>query len=280
MAMIEITLPSYSKWQRKSDKTKRWAAMDSNFFYDDRIQSVMRKLPDAVFCFQWLFSHAKDGKVIIERETLKATFKYILGINSNRFDMDARLIVLIEHELINLSKVVLNDSKVVSKPLSKPRENPSENTFRTDQNPCESTRAYNTIQYNTDKHLRDKGKIEPPLGGLETSNATPLASPPKKPTKKEKKGTRLPEDWQPSENLLQWVYKTAPKLDLAKEVEVFKNYWLAKSGKDAVKIDWERTFQNWIYRTLDFARASPKPDAKNTAGTSITEKWAKPIAGF
>jgi len=36
-----------------------------------------------------------------------------------------------------------------------------------------------------------------------------------------------------------------PALDLRPEAEAFANYWASKSGKDATKLDWHRTWLNW-----------------------------------
>lgn len=77
----------------------------------------------------------------------------------------------------------------------------------------------------------------------EASNeASPF--PPQKP--RGDRGTRLPEDWQPDAELLNWAKAKYPRVDLEEQTERFRNYWLAKTGKDATKLDWRRTWQNWI----------------------------------
>jgi hypothetical protein len=34
--------------------------------------------------------------------------------------------------------------------------------------------------------------------------------------------------------------------DVRIEAKKFRNYWVAKSGKDATKLDWEATWENWM----------------------------------
>jgi hypothetical protein len=36
----------------------------------------------------------------------------------------------------------------------------------------------------------------------------------------------------------------------------FCNYWQAKSGKDATKLDWDKTFKNWVLQEKE-GKAKP-----------------------
>lgn len=82
----------------------------------------------------------------------------------------------------------------------------------------------------------------------------------KEESKKEKKrerqpqdrGTRLDADWVPSAALVAYGAQhglSAAQFD--REVLKFRNYWIAKSGKDGLKRDWDATFQNWILRATE-----------------------------
>jgi hypothetical protein len=62
-------------------------------------------------------------------------------------------------------------------------------------------------------------------------------------------GTRLPEDWIKTDDgkkSLAWAKREYPAVPLVEESLKFANYWLSKTGKDATKRDWYRTFQNWV----------------------------------
>ena len=69
---------------------------------------------------------------------------------------------------------------------------------------------------------------------------------------KSKRGTRLPDDWAPDEKLIAWAKKERPDLDVNIQLDLFRNYWHTKSGKDAVKLKWHLVFKTWIHN----ARAS------------------------
>jgi uncharacterized protein YdaU (DUF1376 family) len=58
---------------------------------------------------------------------------------------------------------------------------------------------------------------------------------------------RLPNDWKPSADDLAFVKaKGWSPLEIELEATKFRNYWTAKSGRDATKLDWGRTWENWI----------------------------------
>ena len=70
-----------------------------------------------------------------------------------------------------------------------------------------------------------------------------------------KRAERLPDDWTPPAEWLDWASE-ARKWEPAVCVEEAANfacYWQAKSGKDATKLDWQKTWQNWC-------RNSRRPD--------------------
>lgn len=96
----------------------------------------------------------------------------------------------------------------------------------------------------------------PPLQGGDPNNASPSA----KPTT----GSRLPENWQPSENLQSWAESNRPDLDIAATISTFVDYWHAKPGKDGRKLDWDATFRNWV-RGQDGRRFPAKNGSENSA---------------
>jgi hypothetical protein len=63
-----------------------------------------------------------------------------------------------------------------------------------------------------------------------------------------KKGSRLPENWVPSSELLAWAKKERPDVLVEREIEIFRDYWIAQPGQKGVKLDWDATFKNWIRR--------------------------------
>jgi hypothetical protein len=79
--------------------------------------------------------------------------------------------------------------------------------------------------------------------------------------------TRLPTDWKPSDEDIEFCRHESPHLDAKKVGEKFRDYWIAKGGKDALKIDWSATWRNWVRqeRIQPQARGSPPQAFKTSA---------------
>ncbi len=74
-------------------------------------------------------------------------------------------------------------------------------------------------------------------------------TPPVVPPKGERKGKRLPNDWEPDDLLLAWargegVLENVIDLETAK----FRDYWADIPGAKGRKITWSGTWKNWIRR--------------------------------
>lgn len=107
-------------------------------------------------------------------------------------------------------------------------------------------------------------------------------SPQKVNSEKAKRGSRLPDDWRLPKSWGEWTVEnfrvTAQQVRV--EAERFKNHWLAKAGKEAIKVDWYRTWQNWC--ASDFRawpRRSSSTDALSTEAQaeadSYSSEWDK-----
>jgi hypothetical protein len=46
--------------------------------------------------------------------------------------------------------------------------------------------------------------------------------------------------------MLAYAREHGPDVDVTREIQNFVDYWVAKPGKDGVKLDWDRTWQRWI----------------------------------
>jgi len=108
------------------------------------------------------------------------------------------------------------------------------------------------------QELRSKKTTEPigSVGGALTKN----------------RGKRLPEDWQPGADLIAWASAKYPGVDQDTETIKFRNYWLAKSGQSATKIDWGRTWQNWIIRASEIGGSRRDLDTTVAGGMSLVAK--------
>ena len=95
----------------------------------------------------------------------------------------------------------------------------------------------------------------PPVSGNPVLEETAIAvsesksarAPASKPKATTARGTRLtlselPDDWR------QWATGKRPDLDVQDVWERFHDYWVAKTGADANKADWQATWRNWVRR--------------------------------
>lgn len=78
----------------------------------------------------------------------------------------------------------------------------------------------------------------------EGSHASP--APPKK------RGSRITEGWMPKPETVSALGKEFPHIDQKMEHRKFIDHWLAASGRNANKLDWEATYRNWIRRAAEY----------------------------
>lgn len=71
------------------------------------------------------------------------------------------------------------------------------------------------------------------------------ASPPRR------RGTRIPADFQVTSDMVAWAREHAPHVDGRAETAKFIDYWQAKAGRDACKLDWPATWRNWMRRSAE-----------------------------
>jgi hypothetical protein len=60
------------------------------------------------------------------------------------------------------------------------------------------------------------------------------------------RATRCPEPFIVNSDMRLWASEHAPLIDVHLETTKFCNYWRAKAGKDATKLDWKLTWRNWL----------------------------------
>lgn len=137
------------------------------------------------------------------------------------------------------------------------------------------------------KRLRN---IQPPLSQeqldavLEVLETATLKKPKKgDAADRKERGTRLPADWVlPRSWGLDALEMGATEREIRTEAPRFKDFWLAKSGATAIKLDWRGTWRNWMRSTIERRGGTPRPlsdgpiDPKTPSGpTAIShETWA------
>jgi hypothetical protein len=87
-----------------------------------------------------------------------------------------------------------------------------------------------------------------------------------------KKGTRLPENWQPKPDLIETATKaglSASQFDT--EIAKFRDYWQARAGSQGVKLDWDATARNWMRTAAERINPAPRnsPSQKTTPASAV-----------
>lgn len=66
---------------------------------------------------------------------------------------------------------------------------------------------------------------------------------------KSARGSRLSQEWLLPKPWGEWALQERPQWtaeDVRRCADRFRDYWIAKTGKDATKADWEATWRNWV----------------------------------
>lgn len=67
--------------------------------------------------------------------------------------------------------------------------------------------------------------------------------------KNRERASRLSPDWEPPDPWLEWASHERPEIEPKAEAQKFRDYWIAKPGKEGRKLDWQATWRNWIRNT-------------------------------
>jgi uncharacterized protein YdaU (DUF1376 family) len=60
------------------------------------------------------------------------------------------------------------------------------------------------------------------------------------------RATRLPENWQPNDDMMQFCKTERPELQMKDVADSFRDYWIAVPGAKGRKADWNATWRNWV----------------------------------
>ena len=77
-----------------------------------------------------------------------------------------------------------------------------------------------------------------------TNNQEPITRVEAKP--KQSRGTRLPADWVPTEDQIDFCKTNRTDLSPQTTADRFRDYWSAQPGAKGLKLDWDATWRNWV----------------------------------
>lgn len=91
------------------------------------------------------------------------------------------------------------------------------------------------------------------------------------------RGTRLPADFTLSQELIDYTREKAPAVDLARELEGFRDYWASVPGQKGVKLDWSATWRTWVRRAQERAEQNGWKSTRSAqpmpSSNGAREKW-------
>ena len=116
------------------------------------------------------------------------------------------------------------------------------------QGKAASAKRANQIRWASEKVL--KSDLKSDTDQIPTRNQEPRT--------RDRRATRLPADWEPSDQLIEFIKKERPDLNARTTVMRFMSYWHAKAGRDATKINWDKAFMSWVLNEKQ-GQAKPVP---------------------
>ena len=81
--------------------------------------------------------------------------------------------------------------------------------------------------------------------------------------------SRLPADWAPTDADIAYCKTERPDLNIARTVNSFRDYWHAKAGAGARKVDWAATWRSWVRNDKSFSQ----PAGRQTQRPRSTRKY-------
>jgi hypothetical protein len=87
-----------------------------------------------------------------------------------------------------------------------------------------------------------------------------------------KRGTRISEQFEVTAEMVTWAAKETPSVDGKRSTEKFINHFMAKSGRDATKVDWVRTWKNWLMTDQERVERFPVKKAKADEVIDVLEQ--------
>lgn len=96
------------------------------------------------------------------------------------------------------------------------------------------------------------------------------------------RGSRLQKTWQLPKAWADWALAENTGLtaeSVRKVADEFRDYWIAKSGTNATKLDWEATWRNWV-RKIDKPNKSKKTDPPWWTSENLIDAKARDVGAW
>ncbi|WP_150117078.1 hypothetical protein [Arthrobacter sp. ERGS1:01] len=126
----------------------------------------------------------------------------------------------------------------------------------------------NSVGYGVNADETTPGATTTPTTTTTTSNEVVKRETP------QKRGIRIPVNFSITAEMAQWASVNAPNVDFNLETIKFKNHWESKPGRDATKLDWVKTWHNWILSSRPSGAAGARPTTSDKIRDTFTRGQA------
>lgn len=83
-------------------------------------------------------------------------------------------------------------------------------------------------------------------------------------------GTRIPANFTVTDTMAGWAAEHIIGVDIRAETARFADYWRARPGRAACRLDWAATWRNWMRRAAEQA-SHARPPARREAEQAATD---------
>lgn len=229
-----------------------------DFYPQDWLIDTARLAPDerGVFIQIVMMIYANRGPIPNDEKHL-----------ANLCGCSSRLVRSLVATLEQKGFVQISDGKIGQKRAENElniKRNHLENSSKGGRTSAKTARksSENEDDTNENSHLVSSGISQ----SLPTPTPTPTASPSPKAKAKDREssprkvGSRLPDDWQPGDDFVNFALQEGMTIEkVQREANFFRDFWISKPGQQGVKLDWLATWRNWIRREIDRGRTSSRP---------------------
>lgn len=126
---------------------------------------------------------------------------------------------------------------------------------KSDAQPCQNETVWGV---SNDTQTEGTNRI-----GIDSTSPTPTVSTrtnhysSRKRSPRAGEGSRLPEDWSPSDEEAQFARSLG--LNPKAVADTYRDYWIAQPGAKGRKVDWPATWRNWCRRQAERQGSAPTP---------------------
>jgi hypothetical protein len=115
--------------------------------------------------------------------------------------------------------------------------------------------------------------VVPPDGGTQPEQAAKPEQGKRRKRSERINGTRLSPDWKPTAEDRDYARgKGLSEKAIDAQAEKFRNHWVSSTGRNAVKLDWPRTWQNWILSSIERNPALVTEAVTIGAGAGVSQE--------